>query len=53
MLAKDNLGRDILEEIVNEVDKESVRPFLRPEGWYQPERQARFALLRSSLLSGT
>ncbi len=50
MLAKYGMGREALETILNEVNTESVQPFLRPEGWYQPQRLERFRLLQSALL---
>ena len=48
ILAKDNIGPEALPKILDEVEKETVQPFLQPP-WYQPDRLERFRLLKIGL----
>lgn len=48
MLAKGDISPESIARILEEVQAESVQPFLGPP-WNQPERSERFTLLKSSL----
>jgi len=52
IVSKHGIGHATLERMLEEVNRGSVRPFLRNQGsmWHQPERLERFTLLKSSLL---
>jgi hypothetical protein len=53
MSAKCGMGREALEKMLDEVNAESVLPFLQspPQSpWRQPERLERFVRLKSLLL---
>ncbi len=43
------IKRDEIERMLNEVQRESVIPFLGPP-WNQPKRQERFQVIRAALL---
>lgn len=47
-MAKGNLGSEALERILQEVERESVQPFLG-EPWNQPKRLERFRLIKEQL----
>jgi hypothetical protein len=51
MAAKYRLQPEDLERIFDEVDRETVQPFFRPEGWYRPERVGRLLRVRSGILA--
>ncbi|MGO9267623.1 MAG: hypothetical protein ACLQBA_22525 [Candidatus Binataceae bacterium] len=49
-LAKGNLAPEALPRILDEVERDSVQPFLKPP-WNQPERLERFRLLKIDLFN--
>jgi hypothetical protein len=50
LLARRRLGGDTLQRVLEEVNSESVQPFLALP-WNQPERLERFRVLKSGLLA--
>jgi hypothetical protein len=48
-MAKGNLDRESLERILDEIESESVLPFLDPP-WNQPERLERFRAIKDGLV---